>query len=142
MLSHATPIIAIFPSLPYLNVTSASRTPSLPRPSTCSTSGKCHLYISRENVYSNALIAMAFQSDSSYRPKANMMCVPQVRIVKRLGASRQIFSLIIIFSVIFPDRNSILSLQKKAHILFILSQMNVSFTYSLHNATAFHRGDQ
>lgn len=44
-------------------------------PFTCSTSGKCHLYISRENVYSNALIAMAFQSNSSYRAKANMMCV-------------------------------------------------------------------
>ncbi|XP_050693218.1 probable glutamate receptor isoform X2 [Eriocheir sinensis] len=54
-----------------------------------STSGKCHLYISRENVYSNALIAMAFQSDSSYRPKANMiiLAVKEAGILDRwLGA--------------------------------------------------------
>lgn len=38
-----------------------------------STSGKCHLYISRENVYSNVQIAMAFRINSTYREKANAM---------------------------------------------------------------------
>lgn len=49
---------------------------SLYSPFTYSTTGKCHLYISRQNVYSNALIAMAFQSNSSYLTKTNMMYVP------------------------------------------------------------------
>ncbi|XP_053634337.2 probable glutamate receptor [Cherax quadricarinatus] len=36
-----------------------------------STSGKCHLYISKEKVYSNALIAMAFKINSTYLAPAN-----------------------------------------------------------------------
>lgn len=40
-----------------------------------STTGKCHLYISRENVYSNDHLAMAFQTNSAYKEKANRMSV-------------------------------------------------------------------
>ncbi|XP_071549700.1 probable glutamate receptor [Panulirus ornatus] len=46
-----------------------------------STSGQCHLYISRENVYSNAIISMAFKINSTYRSKANHI----IRIVKESG---------------------------------------------------------
>ncbi|XP_063840046.1 probable glutamate receptor [Scylla paramamosain] len=38
-----------------------------------STSGKCHLYISRELVYTNAIIAMAFQSNSTYLGPINQI---------------------------------------------------------------------
>ncbi|MPC27970.1 putative glutamate receptor [Portunus trituberculatus] len=38
-----------------------------------STSGKCHLYISRELVYTNAIIAMAFQSNSTYLAPVNQI---------------------------------------------------------------------
>ncbi|XP_037792821.1 glutamate receptor-like [Penaeus monodon] len=46
-----------------------------------SSSGQCHLYISRENVYSNAIIAMAFKTNSSYLPKANRI----IQLVKESG---------------------------------------------------------
>nr|XP_045588543.1 probable glutamate receptor [Procambarus clarkii] len=38
-----------------------------------STSGKCHLYISSERVYSNALISMAFTTNSTYLARANQI---------------------------------------------------------------------
>lgn len=43
-----------------------------------STSGKCHLYISRELVYTNAIIAMAFQINSTYLAATNQMSVRQL----------------------------------------------------------------
>ncbi|XP_069995854.1 glutamate receptor-like [Penaeus vannamei] len=46
-----------------------------------SSSGQCHLYISRENVYSNAIIAMAFKTNSSYLPQANRI----IQLVKESG---------------------------------------------------------
>ncbi|XP_050692940.1 glutamate receptor ionotropic, delta-2-like [Eriocheir sinensis] len=46
-----------------------------------STSSKCHLYISRENVYSNILIAMAFRINSTYREMANNV----IHAVKEAG---------------------------------------------------------
>ncbi|XP_071530510.1 probable glutamate receptor [Panulirus ornatus] len=36
-----------------------------------STTGSCHLYISRENVYSNAMLALAFTTKSTYLARAN-----------------------------------------------------------------------
>ncbi|XP_076068146.1 putative glutamate receptor isoform X1 [Oratosquilla oratoria] len=42
-----------------------------------STSGKCHLYMSREVVYSNAILAMAFRTNSSFLRPVN-------RILRRL----------------------------------------------------------
>ncbi|XP_053634332.1 probable glutamate receptor [Cherax quadricarinatus] len=36
-----------------------------------STTGKCHLYISREKVYSNGILGIAFKTKSKYLPKAN-----------------------------------------------------------------------
>ncbi|XP_042204171.1 glutamate receptor-like [Homarus americanus] len=38
-----------------------------------STSGQCHLYIGRERVYSNTMMALAFQIKSSYLEKANVI---------------------------------------------------------------------
>ncbi|MPC24171.1 glutamate receptor ionotropic, kainate 1-like [Portunus trituberculatus] len=46
-----------------------------------STSGRCHLYISRENVYSNVQIAMAFQINSTYRERSNRI----IHAVKESG---------------------------------------------------------
>ncbi|KAG7156388.1 Glutamate receptor 4-like 1, partial [Homarus americanus] len=36
-----------------------------------STSGKCHLYIGREKVFTSSMFAMAFRTNSSLLPKAN-----------------------------------------------------------------------
>ncbi|XP_050692922.1 uncharacterized protein LOC126983834 [Eriocheir sinensis] len=36
-----------------------------------STSGQCHLYASRDNVYTNVPVAMAFSSNSTYRAGAD-----------------------------------------------------------------------
>nr|XP_053633966.1 glutamate receptor ionotropic, delta-1-like [Cherax quadricarinatus] len=46
-----------------------------------STSGQCHLYISREAAYTNVLIAMAFKNNSSYKEKADYW----IRRVKESG---------------------------------------------------------
>ncbi|XP_042204243.1 glutamate receptor-like [Homarus americanus] len=46
-----------------------------------STSGQCHLYISSENVYSNAIISMAFKNNSTYLSDANRI----IRTVKESG---------------------------------------------------------
>ncbi|XP_050692921.1 glutamate receptor-like [Eriocheir sinensis] len=46
-----------------------------------STTGKCHTYISTENVFSNIQIAMAFQTNSTYREGANQI----IRSFKQAG---------------------------------------------------------
>ncbi|XP_071530822.1 glutamate receptor 2-like [Panulirus ornatus] len=46
-----------------------------------STTGSCHLYISRENVYSNAMLALAFTTKSTYLARANHV----VNIAKESG---------------------------------------------------------
>ncbi|XP_071548115.1 glutamate receptor-like [Panulirus ornatus] len=38
-----------------------------------STTGRCHLYISRENVYSNAILSVAFKINSTYRARADQI---------------------------------------------------------------------
>ncbi|XP_069995753.1 glutamate receptor ionotropic, delta-2-like [Penaeus vannamei] len=46
-----------------------------------STTGRCHLYIAREPVYSNVFVAMAFRSSSSYLPRVNRV----VQLMKESG---------------------------------------------------------
>ncbi|XP_069995904.1 probable glutamate receptor [Penaeus vannamei] len=46
-----------------------------------STSGKCHLYMSRESAYSNVMIAMAYKTNSSYKREANFW----IQTVKESG---------------------------------------------------------
>ncbi|XP_068216601.1 probable glutamate receptor [Palaemon carinicauda] len=46
-----------------------------------STTGQCHLYRSREKVYTNGILSVAFRTNSSYLPKANRI----ILILKEAG---------------------------------------------------------
>ncbi|XP_045118643.1 probable glutamate receptor [Portunus trituberculatus] len=50
-----------------------------------STSGQCHLYMSREDVYTNLPVAMAFRINSTYRAKADhiILAVKEAGILDR-----------------------------------------------------------
>ncbi|XP_071549699.1 glutamate receptor-like [Panulirus ornatus] len=46
-----------------------------------STHGKCHMYIAKQRVYTNAIMAMAFKRNSSYLPSVNKI----IRSVRQAG---------------------------------------------------------
>ncbi|XP_069172330.1 glutamate receptor ionotropic, kainate 2-like [Procambarus clarkii] len=50
-----------------------------------STTGKCHLYIARQKVYSNAMMAVAFKVNSTFRSKADeiIMMVKESGLLER-----------------------------------------------------------
>ncbi|XP_045589659.2 glutamate receptor-like [Procambarus clarkii] len=50
-----------------------------------STTGKCHLYIARQKVYSNAMMAMAFKNNSTFRSRADeiIMMVKEAGLLER-----------------------------------------------------------